>query len=126
MRKLLAGVAGSVAVVWLFSAPASAQYYGPPPIAFAQAQPLDPTPVSPADPFYKPPVRTSIGAIVGNFLRIELHDGRRPMGIVTLKDANRTIAVPLEHLRLDPPTGEILTDLSWGELNSIPSGPLAG
>ncbi len=127
MRKLLATVAGSVAVVWLFSAPASAQYaYGPPPIAFDQAQPLDPTPASPADPLYKPPVRTPIGAIAGNFLRIEIHDGNRPMGIVTLKDANRTVAVPLQHLRIDPPTGEILTDLSWNELNSIPSGPLAG
>ena len=125
MRKLLATVAGSVAVVWLFSAPVSAQYvYGPPPIAFDRAQPLDPTPVSPADPLYKPPVLSPIGSVIGNFLRIEIHDSG-PMGIVTLK-VNRTVAVPLAHLRLDPATGAILTDMTWNEMNSIPSGPLSG
>jgi hypothetical protein len=127
MRKLLVRIAGSLAVACLAYAPASAQYvYAPPPIAFERAQPLDPAPASPADPFYKPPVRTPVGAIAGNFLRIEVHDGRRPMGIMTLKNVNKTIAVPLEHLRIDTATGEILTDLTWNELVSIPSGPLAG
>src|SRR5215831_10630534 len=125
MRKLFL-IAGSVAIACLAYSPASAQYvYGPPPIAFDRAQPLDPTPVRPDDPLYKPPVVTPIGSIVGNFLRIEVHDGVRPVGIVTLKE-NKTIAVPLEHLRLDPATGAILTDLSWNQLASIPNGPLGG
>ena len=125
MRKLFL-IAASVAVACLAYSPVSAQYtYGRPPIAFDRAQPLDPRPVTPDDPLYKPPVVTPIGAIVGNFLRIEVHDGVRPVGIVTLKE-NKTIAVPLEHLRLDTATGAILTDLSWNQLSSIPNGPLGG
>jgi hypothetical protein len=129
MRKLLTGVAASVAVAWLFSAPAFGQYvYGQPPIAFDQAQPIDPgaPPVNPDNPLDKPPVITPIGTIVGNFLRTEIHDGVRPVGIVTLKDPQRTIAMPLERLRFDPATGAILTDMSWTEVHLIPSGPLAG
>jgi hypothetical protein len=124
MRKLLTTVTGSVAVALLFSAPASAQYvYGPPPIAFNQAQPIVPGMplVPPDDLFNKPPVRTPLGSIVGNFLRTEIHDGERPVGIVTLKE-NKTVAVPLEHLRFYPATGEVLTDLTWQEIATIPSG----
>ncbi|HYM18364.1 MAG TPA: hypothetical protein VEU06_07370 [Micropepsaceae bacterium] len=126
MRTLILGVAASVAVVCVLSAPVSSQYvYGPPPIAFDRAQPLDPTLVRPDGPLNKPPVVTPTGAIVANFLRIEVRDGARQVGIVTLKE-NKTIAVPLEHLRLDPATRAIVTDLSWRQLVSIPSGPSAG
>jgi hypothetical protein len=125
MRKLLTTVAGSVAVALLFSAPASAQYvYAPPSITFAQAQPIVPGMplVPPDDPFNKPAVITPFGTVVANFLRTEVHDGAQPVGVVTLKDFNKTVSVPLEHLRFDPARAVVLTDLTWQEIATIPSG----
>jgi hypothetical protein len=124
MHKPIAQFAGSVAVMCLLSAPAFAQYvYSVPPIPFAQAQPITgSTPVDIGDPFYKPVVRTPTGAVVGVFLRAELHDGQRPVGIVTLKDYNKTVAVPLERLRFNPAGREVLTDLSWEQVATMPSG----
>jgi hypothetical protein len=58
---------------------------------------------------------------VGYFRRIEVHDGR-PMGIVTLKDAERTVAIPLERLRFYPAGRMVVTDLNWFQVNTIPSG----
>jgi hypothetical protein len=124
MRKLVPEVAGSVAIVCLFSASAWGQYvYPAPTIRFQQAQPIaGSTPVPMGDPLYKPAVRTPIGTVVGNFLRAELHDGERPVGIVTLKDFNKTVAIPLEHLRFDPVSRQVLTDLTWNEVATMPSG----
>jgi len=79
------------------------------------------TPVTSESGLFKATVRIQTGSAVGSFRRIEVHDGR-PMGIVTLKDAERTVAIPLERLRFNPASREVVTDLNWSQLNTIPSG----
>jgi hypothetical protein len=124
MRKFMAGITGGVVVGFMLSsAAAMAQLHTPPPLwtfNFNQAQPIDGNaPV----PFERSmPVRTPLGSIVGYLRRIETHDGDVPVGIVTLTDANRTIAIPIERLRYNPARREVLTDMSWREVNVISSG----
>ena len=137
---MIVGAAGSLAAAWalLGAAPASAQYQNQPPyppstqfqyplpprtITFDQAMPLAAaTPVNLESGLFKAPVRVlPTGSTVGYFRRIEVHDGR-PMGIVTLKDAERTVAIPLERLRFNPAGRDVLTDLNWFQINTIPSG----
>ncbi len=138
-KFMIAGAAGSLALGWaLFAASAaSAQYqnpspyppptqfqYPPPPgtITFDQAMPLaGTTPVTSESGLFKAPVRIPTGSTVGYLRRIEVHEGR-PMGIVSLKDAGRTVAIPLERLRFNPAGHEVVTDLNWFQVNTIPSG----
>jgi hypothetical protein len=127
MRNFVAGIAGTVITCGFLTAavPALGQYIynPPPPVPFTQGQPLTgSTPVPTDGPLYKAPVVSPTGTVLGNFLRIEVHDGERSMGIVTLRDPYRTVAVPLERLRLDPAGGAVLTDLSWDQIHTIPSG----
>src|SRR5262245_52737047 len=128
MRNLMTTVAGSVAVVLLLAAPASAQYvygpvYGAPPVAFSQALPITgQVPEQIAALIFRPPVRSPLGTVIGRFARVELHDGELPVGIVTVRDHNRTVSVPLDRLRFDPVGGQVLTDMSWNEMALMPSG----
>jgi hypothetical protein len=104
--------------------PAAAQFYGPPPpgtIRFNDAQVIN-REAGADGGLFNAPVRDPNGTVLGYFRRIEVHDGNQPVGVVTLKDYNRTVAVPLERLRFYQPGREVLTDMSWLEMNYIPSG----
>src|SRR5262249_24551210 len=128
MSKFIGGVAGSVAIAWLLSvAPALAGLHGPPPrwtYTFSQAQPIGTgTAVTADNGLRRAPVRTPFGSTAGYFVRIEMRDGQRSVGVVTLRDSNKTVAIPLERLRFNPTRREVLTDLSWMEMNTtMPSG----
>jgi hypothetical protein len=129
LRDLIAGVAGSVAVAWLLSgASAFGQLQGPPPgwtFTFAQGQPIGGnTPVTEDNGLFKAPVRTPLGSSAGYFVRIEMRNGERPVGIVTLNDRYRTVAIPLERLRFNPAGREVLTDMNWMQVVTMPSGAL--
>lgn|SRR5215471_3378400 len=123
-------IAASVAVasVILTAVPAAAQFYGPPPpgtISFTDAQVIN-REAGADGSLFNAPVRDLNGVTIGYFRRIEVHDGSQPVGIVTLKDYMRTVAVPLERLRFYQPAYQpgraVLTDMSWLEMNYLPSG----
>ena len=80
------------------------------------------TPVTAANGLANAPVRTSRGSMIAHFVRIEIQDDAMPMGIISLDDVHRTIAVPLDRFRFNPERQEILTDVSWQEAMLIPSG----
>jgi hypothetical protein len=129
MSKFIGGVAGSVAIAWLLSvAPALGGLDGPPPgwtYTFAQAQPIGTgTAVIADNGLRRAPVRTPLGSTAGHFVRIEMRDGQRAVGVVTLRDSNKTVAIPLERLRFNPTGREVLTDMSWMEMNTMPSGAM--
>jgi hypothetical protein len=125
MLKFTAGISGAAVVgLMLSSTPASAQLLNPPPLwtfNFGQAQPIDGNAAVP-DGMLNTPVRTPLGSTVGYLVRIEKQDGDIPVGIVTLNVTNRTVAIPIERLRYNPARREVLTDMSWQEVNVIPSG----
>ena len=128
MRTLESGIAGIVAVAWLLSGagPAFAGFQNPPygwAFTFDQAKVIgENTPVTARSGLSNAPVRTSGGTTIAHFVRIEIQDGDMPMGIITLDEAHKTIAVPLERFRFNPAREEVLTDLSWHEAILIPSG----
>jgi hypothetical protein len=127
MRKFVFGVAGSVAIASLFpTTVAFGQLLGPPPgwtFTFAQSQPIGAsTPVTDDNGLRLATVRSPLGSRLGRFLRIEMRDSGRPVGIVTLFVANRTVAIPLERLRFNPAKREVVTEMGWMEANLNPSG----
>jgi hypothetical protein len=127
MLKFVFNVVGSVAVASLFSTTvAFAQLHGPPPgwtFTFAQSQPIGAnTPVTDDNGLRRATVRSPLGSRLGRFLRIEIRDSGRPMGIVTLFVQNRTVAIPLERLRFNPAKREVVTEMGWTEVNLAPSG----
>jgi hypothetical protein len=129
MRKFVFSVAGSVAVVSLFSATlAFGQLRGPPPgwsFAFAQSQPIGgATPVTDDNGLLRAPVRSPLGSTLGYFVRVEMRDSVGPVGIITLTVPNRTVAIPLERLRFNPARREVLTEMSWMEVATMPSGTM--
>lgn len=127
MRKLAASVAGSVTVACLLLGigPAFAGLQGPPygwAFNFDQAKLIgENAPVTAASGLANAPVRTALGSTIAHFIRIEIQD-EMPMGIITLDDVHRTVAVPLDRLRFNPERREILTDMSWHEVAILPSG----
>jgi hypothetical protein len=128
MRKFVFGVAVSVAVASLFSASlAFGQLHSPPSgwaFTFAQSQPIGAaTPVTDENGLLRATVRSPLGSRLGRFLRIEMRDNGA-VGIVTLFVPVRTVAIPLEHLRFNPAKREVLTEMNWFEVNTMPSGPL--
>jgi hypothetical protein len=129
MRKFMAGIAGSVTVACLLSGagPALGGLQNPPlgwTFTFAQARSIGGnTAVTSESGLANAPVRTPRGYTVGHFVRIEIQDGDTPMGIVTLNEAYRTVAIPLDRLRFNPAGREVLTDMSWLDANTaVPSG----
>ena len=128
MRKLLVGAIGSMSVAWLVlgSGPAFAGLQGPPwgwAFTFDTARVIgENTPVTAESGLANAPVRTPGGTTIAHFVRIEIQDGEMPMGIITLDEVHKTVAVPLERFRFNPAREEVLTDLSWHEAILIPSG----
>jgi hypothetical protein len=128
MRKFVAGIVGSVTVACLLpvTSPAFAGFQGPPygwAFTFDQAKIIgENTPVTAENGLSNAPVRTSLGSTIAHFVRIEMQDGVMPMGIITLDEIHRTIAVPLDRFRFNPERREILTDMSWHEAILMPSG----
>jgi hypothetical protein len=127
MRKFTAGIAGIMTVACLLLDAGPALAITDPPrgwtFNFAQARPIgENRTVSAERGLVNVPVRTPSGSKVGNFQRIEIQDGETPMGIVTMNETYRTVAIPLDRLRFNPRGREVLTDMSWLEVNMIPSG----
>jgi len=65
------------------------------------------------------------GLPVGHFRRVENKDPGYDAAVVTLNDPQRTISLPIEHIRFDPNTGVIIADLTSNEIHSFPSGPFS-
>jgi len=128
MRKIMADIVGSVTVAYLLSGagPAFGRLQNPPlgwTFTFAQAQPIAGNRAVTAEGgLVNAPVRTPRGSTVGHFLRVEIQDDETPMGIVTLNEVYRTVAIPLNRLRFNPAGREVLTDMSWQEVNIITPG----
>jgi hypothetical protein len=129
MYKFMAGIAGIVTVACLLAGagPALGGLQNPPvgwTFTFAQAQSIGGNAAVTAESgLANAPVRTPRGSAVGHFVRIEIQDGETPMGIVTLNEAYRTVAIPLDRLRFNPARREILTDMSWLQANTaVPAG----
>jgi hypothetical protein len=124
----MAGFAGSVTVVCLLSVagPAFAGLQNPPygwTFTFDQAKLIGANiPVTAESGLANAPVRDARGSIIAHFVRIEIQDDVMPMGIITIEDVNRTVAVPLDRFRFDPTRQEVLIDMSWHEVNMLPSG----
>jgi len=126
MRKVMAGVAVACLLSGIVPALGQVQFQNPPPpgtITFDKTSPFSASqPLNSDLRLFKAPVKSPTGSTVARFLRVEMHDGETPVGIVNVTDANRTIAVPLERLRFNPAGGEVFTDMSWHEINSISPG----
>ena len=76
------------------------------------------------DAFFNVPVLDMAGVPVGHFRRIETKDPGVLVAVVTLNvnTQRRTIAMDIEHVRLDPDRRIVIADLSGREMALIPSG----
>ena len=115
-------------MAWLLSGagPAFAGFHNPPygwSFTFDTAKAIgENTPVTGKNGLANAPVRIASGTTIAHFVRVEIQDDEMAMGIITLDELHRTIAVPLERFRFNPAREEVLTDLSWQEAVMIPSG----
>jgi hypothetical protein len=131
MQKFMAVIMGSIAVGWFLSGPPPAfgQLHNPPlgwTFKFGGAQPIDGnTPAATSNGLINAPVRTPLGSTAGYFLRIEARENEGAMGIVTLSQQARTVAIPLERLRFNPAGREVLTDMSWMQVSTMSSSNMA-
>ena len=74
--------------------------------------------------FFNVPVVDASGLPVGHFRRMEVKDtwGGRLAAVITLNGSRRTIALPTEHVRLDPESRIVIADMTAREIDTIPSG----
>jgi len=72
--------------------------------------------------FFNAPVLDVAGLPVGHFRRVEVRNNGREMAVITLNNTRRTIALPVEFLRVDPDDNRLIADLTWKQINMIPSG----
>ncbi len=66
------------------------------------------------------PVRDRIGNMVGRFEHLTFQDAGREEAVISLHN-NRTIVLDDRHLQLDPDHDTVVADLSYDELNRMPS-----
>jgi hypothetical protein len=74
--------------------------------------------------FFNVPVVDAAGLPVGHFRRMEVKDtwGGRLAVVITLNGSRRTIALPTEHVRLDPESRIVIADMTAREIDTVPSG----
>jgi hypothetical protein len=65
------------------------------------------------------PVMDRMGNIVGSFQHMTVGD-LGAQAVITLNDG-RTVAVMDQHLRFDPMANMIVADLSYGQMDSMPT-----
>jgi hypothetical protein len=71
---------------------------------------------------FNAPVLDSAGLPVGHFRRVEIKEPGYPAAVITLNTVNRTISLPIEHVRFDPNTGVVIADLPASLIFGVPSG----
>jgi hypothetical protein len=74
------------------------------------------------DELFNTPVIDSAGYRVGHFRRLEIKEPGDLVAVITLNSSRRTISVLTDHVRYEPGTDLIITDLTTREMDRIPSG----